>query len=111
MVGTRGAAGRSECGLDKIRPEMSVNCLFPRVSVNMRVKYLVLLIKRITSLNTSSRGPGRVHRHACYNAGKRGDSCTSDVCDANLDILHLRYSLHVACRAVVLGRLIRMVWL
>ena len=56
MVGTREgasrAANRSECGLDKIRPEMSVNCLFPRVSVNMRVKYLVLLIKRITSLNT-----------------------------------------------------------
>ena len=57
------AAKRSACGLDKIRPEMSVNCLFPRVSVNMRVKYLVLLIKRITSLNTSSRGPGRLHRH------------------------------------------------
>ena len=63
MVGTRGAASRSECGLDKILPEMSVNCLFPRVSVNMRVKYLVLLIKRITSLNTSSLGPGRVDRH------------------------------------------------
>ena len=86
MVGTRRAASRSECGLDKIRPEMSVNCLFPRVSVNMRVKYLVLLIKRITSLNTSSRGPDRVHRHACSNAEKRGDSCPSDVFNADLDI-------------------------
>ena len=90
MVGTRGAAGRSECGLDKIRPEMSVNCLFPRVSVNMRVKYLVLLIKRITSLNTSSRGPGP-GISACSNAEKRRDSFASDICNADLDILDTLY--------------------
>ena len=105
MVGTRGAAGRSECGLDKIRPEMSVNCLFPRVSVNMRVKYLVLLIKRITSLNTRAAArAGYIGMLCMFYAEKRGDSCASDVCNADLDILHLRYSLHVACRAVVLGR-------
>ena len=90
MVGTRGGASRSECGLDKIRPEMSVNCLFPRVSVNMRVKYLVLLIKRITSLNTSRRGPAP-GTSACSNAEKRRDSCASNVCNADLDILDTLY--------------------